>query len=56
AMGLSHEIAHGSLRFTFGRQNTDEDVDYVLEHLPKIVERLRTMSPLYDRVCKSNFA
>ncbi len=56
AMGLSHEIAHGSLRFTFGRQNTDEDVDYVLEHLPKIVERLRTMSPLYDRVCKSNLA
>ncbi len=56
AMGMSHEIAHGSLRFTFGRQNTEEDVDYVLEHLPKITERLRMMSPLYDRVCKSNLA
>jgi len=49
AMGLSHEIAHGSLRFSLGRQNTEEDVDYVLEQLPKIVERLRMMSPLYDQ-------
>lgn len=48
AMGLVHEIAHGSLRFTLGRQNTEEDIDYVLEQLPKIVERLRMMSPLYD--------
>jgi len=46
---LSHEIAHGSLRFSLGRQNTEEDVDYVLEQLPKIVERLRMMSPLYDQ-------
>lgn len=49
AMGLIHEIAHGSLRFTLGRQNTEEDIDYVLEQLPKIVERLRMMSPLYDK-------
>lgn len=49
AMGLVHEIAHGSLRFTLGRQNTEEDIDYVLEQLPKIVERLRMMSPLYDQ-------
>lgn len=49
AMGLPHEIAHGSLRFTLGRQNTEEDIDYVLEQLPKIVERLRMMSPLYDQ-------
>jgi cysteine desulfurase len=47
AMGLSHEIAHGSLRLTLGKQTTQEDVDYVLEKLPPIVERLREMSPLY---------
>ncbi|HEY8910065.1 MAG TPA: cysteine desulfurase NifS [Desulfosporosinus sp.] len=49
AMGLIHEIAHGSLRFSLGRQNTEEEIDYVLEQLPKIVERLRMMSPLYDQ-------
>lgn len=47
AMGMPHEIAHGSLRLTLGDDTTDEDVDYVLEVLPKIVERLRKMSPLY---------
>ena len=47
AIGLPHEIAHGSLRLTLGRDNTEKDVDYVLEQLPKIVERLRAMSPLY---------
>ena len=46
AMGLSHETAHGSLRFTLGRSNTEEDIDYVLEVLPPIVEKLRSMSPL----------
>lgn len=49
AMGLSHEIAHGSLRMTLGRENTQEDVDYVLEVLPQIVDRLRAMSPLYKK-------
>jgi len=53
AMGIPHEIAHGSLRFSLGRQNTEEDIDYVLEHLPKIVERLRSMSPLYDQAVKA---
>ncbi|KUO78621.1 MAG: cysteine desulfurase NifS [Desulfosporosinus sp. BRH_c37] len=53
AMGLVHEIAHGSLRFSLGRQNTEEEIDYVLEQLPKIVERLRMMSPLYDQVISS---
>ncbi|NMA02536.1 MAG: cysteine desulfurase NifS [Clostridia bacterium] len=48
AMGLCHEIAHGSLRLTLGRDNTEEDIDYVLEVLPEIVERLRAMSPLYN--------
>jgi cysteine desulfurase len=49
SMGICHEIAHGSLRLTLGRENTVEDVDYVLEVLPEIVTRLRAMSPLYDR-------
>ncbi len=49
AMGICHEIAHGSLRLTLGRENTIEDVDYVLEVLPQIVDRLRAMSPLYDK-------
>lgn len=49
AIGLSHEIAHGSLRLTLGEENTDEDVDYVLEVLPEIVNRLRAMSPLFAR-------
>lgn len=47
AIGLSHEIAHGSLRLTLGEENTEEDVDYVLEVLPDIVNRLRAMSPLF---------
>ena len=46
AMGLSHETAHGSLRFSLGMSNTEEDVDYVLEILPPIVGKLRAMSPL----------
>ncbi|MGI6553710.1 MAG: cysteine desulfurase NifS [Bacillota bacterium] len=54
AMGLPHEIAHGSLRMTLGRDNTEEDINYVLEVLPPIVERLRAMSPLFDRVEKQN--
>ncbi|HHW13446.1 MAG TPA: cysteine desulfurase NifS [Firmicutes bacterium] len=48
AMGLPHEIAHGSLRLTLGRENTAEDVDYVLDILPGIVSRLRAMSPLAE--------
>ncbi|HSJ56217.1 MAG TPA: cysteine desulfurase NifS [Anaerolineae bacterium] len=48
AMGHPHEIAHGSLRLTLGKGNTEQDVDYVLEVLPPIVEKLRRMSPLYQ--------
>lgn len=47
AMGLTHEVAHGSLRITLGRDNTDEDVNYFLEVLPEIISRLRAMSPLF---------
>ncbi|WP_010250166.1 cysteine desulfurase NifS [Acetivibrio cellulolyticus] len=54
AIGLPHEIAHGSLRVTFGDENTHEDVDYLMEVLPLIVERLREMSPLYEKVKRGN--
>lgn len=47
AIGLDHPTAHGSLRLTLGRENTEEDVDYVLQVLPEIVRRLRKMSPIY---------
>lgn len=47
ALGLPHEVAHGSLRLTLGRSNTEEHVDRVLEVLPGIVQKLRAMSPLY---------
>jgi len=49
AIGLPHEIAHGSLRLTLGRWTKEEDVSYLLEHLPKVVEKLRQMSPLYEK-------
>lgn len=50
AIGLTHEIAHGSLRLTIGDPTTQEEINYVVEHLPPIVERLRQMSPLYEKV------
>lgn len=53
AMGLTHEIAHGSLRITLGKDNTEEQIDYVIEVLPEIVERLRAMSPLYADAVKA---
>lgn len=52
AIGLPHEIAHGSLRLTLGDANTEADVDYVLEVLPGIVDKLRQMSPLYEKAVK----
>jgi len=48
AIGLPHEMAHGSLRLSLGDLTSDEDIDYVLEVLPKIVQKLRDMSPLYS--------
>lgn len=50
AIGLPHEIAHGSLRLTFSVENTKEDVEYVLDVLPPIIERLRAMSPLISKI------
>lgn len=49
AIGLPHEIAHGSLRMTLGIYNTEEEIDYVLSVLPGIVDKLRQMSPLYPK-------
>ncbi|MGI6584431.1 MAG: cysteine desulfurase NifS [Lutisporaceae bacterium] len=54
AIGLPHEIAHGSLRLSLGTENTEEDIDYVLEVLPEIVEKLRQMSPLYEKIKGGN--
>jgi cysteine desulfurase len=48
AIGLPHEIAHGSLRLTLSEEITKEDIDYTVENLKRIVERLRNMSPLYE--------
>ena len=53
AIGLKHEEAHGSLLFTLGKQNTDEDVDYVTQVLPDIVKRLRAISPLTPKELKA---
>lgn len=52
AMGISHELAQGSILFSFGLDNTAEDVDYVLEIMPPVVDRLRQMSPLYAKFTK----
>ena len=54
AMGIAHELAQGSLLFSFGLDNTPEDIDYVLKVLPPIVDRLRQMSPLYAKFIKEN--
>ncbi|MCR3956352.1 MAG: cysteine desulfurase NifS [Gudongella sp.] len=50
SIGLPHEIAHGSLRLSLGLANTEEEVDYVVDQLTGIVDRLRMMSPLYDKI------
>lgn len=54
AMGYNHEIAQGSLLFTMGIQNKPEDINYVLNVMPPIVERLRDMSPVYAKFLKAN--
>ena len=54
AIGLPHEIAHGSLRLTLGDENTREEMDYVVDNLKRIVERLRSMSPLYEDFVRRN--
>lgn len=49
AIGLPHEIAHGSIRISMGKYNTKEEVDYLIEQMVEIVGRLRAMSPLYEK-------
>lgn len=53
AIGLPHETAHGSLRLSISEETTDEDIDYILDTIPKVVDRLRSMSPLWERICKN---
>lgn len=52
SIGVPHELAHGSLRLTLGEDSTEEDVDYVIEVLPPIIQRLRDMSPLWEDFIK----
>ena len=52
AIGLPHEIAHGSLRLTLSEENTREEMDYTAKKIKEIVERLRSMSPLYEDYLK----
>jgi len=52
SIGVPHELAHGSLRLTLGENSTEEDVDYVIEVLPPIIQRLRDMSPLWEDFIK----
>ncbi len=50
SIGLPHEIAHGSMRLSFSDENTQEDIDYILEQVPPIVDYLRMMSPLWEKI------
>ena len=54
AIGLPHEIAHGSLRLTLSAETTMEDIDFVVDCIKQIIERLRSMSPLYEDFVKKN--
>lgn len=54
AIGLPHETAHGSLRLTVGDLTSEEDIDYIIENLPSLIEKLRNISPLYsDKMCNA---
>ena len=54
AIGLPHEIAHGSLRLSLDESNTDEEIDFVIKEVSKSVKRLRDMSPLWEKIIKEN--
>ena len=50
SLGLPHEIAHGSLRLTLSHENTEDEIDYIIETVPQLVNHLREMSPLWDKI------
>ncbi|MBR0235459.1 MAG: cysteine desulfurase NifS [Clostridia bacterium] len=52
AIGLPHEVAHGSLRLSLSEENTPEEIEYIIEKVPEVVEYLRNMSPVWDELCK----
>lgn len=52
SIGLKHEVAHGSLRLSIDETTSDEDVDYILEVVPKVVDKLRSMSPVWEKMMK----
>jgi cysteine desulfurase len=52
ALGLPHEIAHGSLRFSLSHDNTEEEIDYIIETVPAIINTLRNMSPVWEKIVK----
>lgn len=56
AIGLPHEVAHGSLRLTFSEYTTEEEIDYIIEKVPGIVSKLRDMSPVWERMMKEENA
>ncbi len=56
AIGLKHEVAHGSLRLSIGEECTTDDIDYILEVLPPIIDRLRDMSPLWEHIIEAEAA
>ncbi len=54
AIGLKHEVAHGSLRLTISEDTSDEEIDHILATVPQVVDRLRDMSPLWEEIMKQN--
>eukprot|EP00826_Nyctotherus_ovalis_P034821 TRINITY_DN2932_c0_g1_i4.p1 TRINITY_DN2932_c0_g1~~TRINITY_DN2932_c0_g1_i4.p1 ORF type:complete len:391 (+),score=-33.42 TRINITY_DN2932_c0_g1_i4:96-1268(+) len=52
AVGLPHEVAHGSLRISLGKENTEEEIDYIIKVLPPVIQKLRNMSPLWEKIKK----
>ncbi len=53
ALGLDHATAHGSLRLSITEETTDEDIDYIIEAVPRVLSKLRAMSPYWERICKT---